>query len=244
MNTGPRTLEFDDLILAAYKTERILGRRLARSAGLSEWQALKLTLQRVAGAQGLPHLLAARGHMRQADAERRALKAQAQAAKLALKRAKNRAAPTAWLAWFDGSAHPNPGRLGLGALLTGPQSQRIEISQRAGYGNSSQAEYFALIALLEAAVRLQPAELVVYGDSQVVINDVNSITPSGAKGLATQRARVGALIAQLHCVTLQWIPRKKNAHADRLSQQAIASWDASTEVPSAQIGYFSAPAPL
>jgi ribonuclease HI len=58
---------------------------------------------------------------------------------------------TAWRGWFDGSAHPNPGQIGIGALLCGPDGQRVEISRRAGHGSSSDAEYLALTALLEAA---------------------------------------------------------------------------------------------
>ena len=81
-------------------------------------------------------------------------------------------AAEAWLAWFDGSALPNPGRIGIGALLRGPQGQVVEISRRAGEGSSSEAEYLALIALLEAALLHQPAQLTVHGDSQVVIDDL------------------------------------------------------------------------
>lgn len=129
--------------------------------------------------------------------------------------------PLAWRGWFDGSAHPNPGRLGIGALLLGPNGERIEISAPAGEGDSSDAEYAALTALLQAAVRLKPAQLLLCGDSQVVINDVLGITV--AKGLAAERARVLALMQQLPQVSLRWIPRHRNGDADRLSQMAIAS---------------------
>lgn len=214
--------EFDDLTAAAYKTERVAGRRLARSAGITEQQALRLVLEAAAGVPGLPHLLAARARQRDADAARGAAKIQDKAARLALKKAPGQAAPHAWRAWFDGCAHPNPGRIGLGALLTGPQGERVEVRRRAAPGNSGEAEYGALIALLEAALPLRPPELLVYGDSQVVIDDVNRRTAARARGLESQRARVDALIGQLGKVTLAWIPRHKNGAADQLSQQAIA----------------------
>jgi ribonuclease HI len=214
--------EFDDLTAAAYKTERVAGRRLARRSGITEQQALRLTLEEAAGVLGLPHLLAARARERDANAARGAAKAQGKAARLALKKAPGQAAQHAWRAWFDGCAHPNPGRIGIGALLTGPQGERVEIRRRAAPGNSGEAEYGALIALLEAALPLQPAELLVYGDSQVVIDDVNRRTAIGARGLESQRARAHVLIGQLGKVTLAWIPRHKNGAADQLSQQAIA----------------------
>lgn len=214
----------EELIAAAFHNERVAARRLARSSGTTEQQALKKILEQSAGPAGLAALLAARAQGRADDVERRAAKARAQAARLAAKKAGPAKAAGAWQAWFDGSAHPNPGRLGIGALLAGPEGQRIEISRRAGYGNSGEAEYLALIALMEAAVQLQPPELVVHGDSQVVIGDVNEMSATGAKGLEAHRARVAELIAQLSKVTLRWIPRHRNSEADRLSQQAIASW--------------------
>lgn len=142
----------------------------------------------------------------------------ARAEKLA--RQKVPASAAAWHAWFDGSANPNPGRIGIGALLEGPQGERIEISRQAGHGSSGDAEYLALIALLEKAVELELAELLVYGDSQVVVHDVLLAQGSGAKGLEAHREKVGALMAQLAQVNVRWVPRHRNGEADRLSQQA------------------------
>lgn len=152
-------------------------------------------------------------------------KMQMRRAQLALTR-QDDGGPLAWRGWFDGSAHPNPGKLGIGALLLGPNGERIEVSRAAGYGNSSEAEYAALTAVLQAALALRPppVQLLLYGDSQVVINDVLATTPVGAKGLETQRATVVALLLQCHDVTLRWLPRHRNGEADKLSQLAIASW--------------------
>lgn len=157
---------------------------------------------------------------------RKEARMQARRAQLALKR-QDHGGPLAWRGWFDGSAHPNPGKLGIGALLLGPNGERIEVSEGAGYGSSSDAEYAALTALLRAAlaVRPPPVQLLLYGDSQVVINDVLGTTPVGAKGLETQRATVVALLEQFTDVSLRWLPRHRNGEADRLSQLAIASWE-------------------
>ncbi|WP_226929319.1 ribonuclease HI family protein [Janthinobacterium aquaticum] len=138
------------------------------------------------------------------------------------KAAAEQAPPLAWHGWFDGSAHPNPGKMGIGALLLGPNGERVEISLAAGYGDSSEAEYAALAALLQAALQVQPAQLLLHGDSQVVINDVLGVTRRPAKGLETQRAAVHALLAQLPGASLHWVPRHRNGEADRLSQAAIA----------------------
>lgn len=131
------------------------------------------------------------------------------------------ASPAAWRAWFDGSAHPNPGRIGIGVLLSGPAGERVEISRRAGHGSSGDAEYLALIAALEQAVEMGLSELLVYGDSQVVVQDVLLAPSHGARVLEAHRARVAQLMAALALVHVRWVPRHKNGDADRLSQQAI-----------------------
>ena len=66
---------------------------------------------------------------------------------------------------------------------------------------------------------MKPAQLLLCGDSQVVINDV--LGTSIVKGLATERAAVLALMEQLPDVSLRWVPRHRNGEADRLSQMAI-----------------------
>jgi ribonuclease HI len=217
--------EFDTLATAAFKGERVAARRLAIRMQLSEAQALLQVLTLAAGALGLAHLLAEREALRLRDDERRQSRQAASAHKLALRKAGMQPSAAAWRGWFDGSAHPNPGQIGIGALLCGPAGQRVEISRRAGYGNSSEAEYLALTALLEAAREHGAHGLLVYGDSQVVVNDVNLGAARGAKGLEEHRARVVSLMAALGEVQLRWIPRHRNGPADQLSQQAIARRD-------------------
>ncbi|MES2742632.1 MAG: ribonuclease HI family protein [Pseudomonadota bacterium] len=214
----------NSLIDAASRAEMVASRRLAQRSGVTLAQALRLILEQAAGAAGLARLLGERERARQAATAARADRQALKARQWADKQARHAAPSGAWTGWFDGSAHPNPGRLGIGALLTGPAGERVEVSRAAGHGNSGQAEYLALIALLEAALPLGPAQLVVYGDSRVVIDDVNRRHHGrGASGLESYLAKVAQLIAQLDELTLIWIPRHKNGAADQLSQAAIRS---------------------
>ena len=204
------------LLALAHKTERAASRRLMASSGLTEHAALLQTLTRSAGKQGLLALLDGRAALQQRAEER----ADARAAAQSRRRAPLDATATPWRAWFDGSAHPNPGRCGIGALLLGPAGQRVEIVQSAGYGNSSEAEYRALGALLEAAVAANAHGLTIHGDSRVVIDDVQLPSHRAAVSLLPLHAAAHALLAQLRDVRLRWIPRHKNTAADALSQRA------------------------
>ncbi|MEO7494299.1 MAG: ribonuclease HI family protein [Massilia sp.] len=213
--------ELDRYLAAAFKAERASARRLALREGLSEEQALRATLERSAAPLSLQAMLAQREAISDAATERGAARAQREAEALAVRKARHEGAATPWRGWFDGSAHPNPGRCGIGALLTGPNGERDEVSRDVGYGDSGEAEYQALIALLEAALRRGAHELTIYGDSRVVIDDMNGVAGASAASLRAYRIEAGALMAQLRQVSLRWIPRQKNGEADALSQRAV-----------------------
>src|SRR5438874_1140079 len=208
-------LEHDlDLGAIAYKAERAASRRLARAQGLSDQQALRKTLESSAGQAGLAALVAERLALRDTDAARAAARESLRATAKARRDARHDApvgtSPHAWRAWFDGSARPNPGRCAIGVLLRGPDGAAIELSQAAGHGDSSDAEYRALIALLETALAHGADDLAIHGDSQVVINDVTGPDIEAAAALRHHRDAARTLLARFDRVSLRWVPRHKN----------------------------------
>ena len=211
--------EFARLLSSATRSELRASLRLTSRTGCSREAALRATLAASAATDtdtnsdtvdsALARLVVARDALRVADCARAAAIA------------RNRTGlPTAWRGWFDGSAQPNPGACGIGALLRGPAGERVDISRAAGYGNSSEAEYRALIALLEAALDCGVQGLTIYGDSKVVIDDINGRFAGAVAALLDCRAAALALMAQLPDVSVQWIARHKNGEADALSQRA------------------------
>jgi ribonuclease HI len=211
--------ELDRLREAAFKTERSACKRIK---GMSELEALRQVLTASAGQAGLPALLAARAALRASALARSAGRDAQRSAAKAAHAARHEGPATPWRAWFDGSAHPNPGRCGIGAVLRGPAGELHEVSRAAGFGNSSEAEYLALIAVLELAVQSGAHGLTIYGDSQVVVNDVNGSEDASAPSLRVHRSAAIALMACLRGVAVRWVPRKKNPEADALSQRAVA----------------------
>lgn len=210
--------EYEQLQSYAFHKEKVAARRLALAEGLSEVQALRQTMEMVAGVGGLPALLEARQVQRVLEEQRLAVRRhnKQQARRTMLE--KKQPPAGIWLAWFDGSARPNPGRCGIGGVLQEPGGERFEICREAGYGSSSEAEYLALIAVLELAGSLAAARLWVYGDSRVVIDDLAA--QHGALSLQSYRVRALELMTQIDQLELRWIPRHKNGLADALSQRA------------------------
>ena len=219
--------EFDELFQIAYKRERAMSRRLAKLTALSAHAALAQTLEKSAGAATLADLVKARRLERAAALHAAQLRREERSAARVVRLARNRQPSTrdatAWHAWFDGSAHPNPGKIGIGGMLESPDGEVVTISAIAGHGDSCKAEYLALIAVLEVALSQQPApeKLVIHGDSQVVIEDVLRDATCSAPALSSYATQARELIAQLADVRLQWIPRHRNTAADALSQEAI-----------------------
>ncbi|MGZ3237118.1 MAG: ribonuclease HI family protein [Burkholderiaceae bacterium] len=212
---------FEKLCEVAYKKERVLGRRLAKNMQLSEEEALKLILTKAANNRSLDHLISERLQAIENAVAKLIERKQQQADALAKRRASKQPDPSAWLAWFDGATRPNPGKMGVGGILKSPDGRTMEISFGAGYGDSNEAEYLALIAVLEEAVRIQPAKLMVYGDSRVVIDEMNCKSGVGANNLKDFNEQAKRLIGQLNAVSLHWTPRNKNAVADALSQRGL-----------------------
>jgi ribonuclease HI len=127
-----------------------------------------------------------------------------------------------WQAWFDGAALPNPGKIGVGIVLLSPVGVRSEKSALlACSGCSNEAELHALCAALDVAREAGATRLLLRGDSDVAIRYVRG--PDG-----TQIERLQVLVAGardrlrwFEDVDLIWIPRHRNADADRLSRQAL-----------------------
>jgi ribonuclease HI len=145
-----------------------------------------------------------------------------------------------WNAWFDGATQPNPGQRGIGGLLLSPQGQRIEISQAIGYGTNNEAEYEALIAVLSEAVMQKVSQLVVRGDSKLVLSQVSGDWKCESPALIELRNEAQAWIKRIAQVRIVWIPREENIEADALSVKALgivreapeqkAQWTTQTEI--------------
>jgi ribonuclease HI len=129
---------------------------------------------------------------------------------------------TEWQLWFDGSAYPNPGRLGLGAVVCGPDGQHIELSTTAhGTGCNNEAELLALEQALQLAREAGATHLRVRGDSDFVVRHLNGEAHTDIARLGGIIVRLRAQLATFASVSLEWVPRHRNPDADRLSRAAL-----------------------
>ncbi len=127
-----------------------------------------------------------------------------------------------WQAWFDGSALPNPGKIGIGAVVLSPAGQRLERSALTGHhGCNSQAELYALCLALELAHGAGARRLQIFGDSDVTVRYVNGTASTAIAELNSLVVHARAWIVRFESVQLRWVPRHRNRDADRLCRQAL-----------------------
>ena len=123
----------------------------------------------------------------------------------------------------DGGSRGNPGPAGYGALVkdAGTGEVLAEIGEAIGTATNNVAEYRGLIAGLTAAVAVDPdCSVEVRMDSKLVVEQMSGrwqVKHEDMRALVKQaRSVIGP--AQ---VLYTWVPRARNAHADRLANEAM-----------------------
>ena len=212
------------LTQVAFNRERSSARKLAQSENRSFYSALFTVLSSAAQTGCLQILVAERLNAISRNSERRAERVRLKDQEFQEKRSRKRFIPrpteSHWKAWFDGSALPNPGRIGVGGVLIDPEGHEQIVSCGMGHGDNSVAEYRALIAVLELARKAEVKNLIIYGDSKVVIDDMSGVTPIRIVLLHVFRDQARKLLEGFESYTLVWIPRTQNTRADCLARRA------------------------
>lgn len=125
---------------------------------------------------------------------------------------------------FDGASRNNPGHAGAGAVLVRDTTDEISWYDYAYLGKktNNQAEYHALILGLEECVERRVWNLVICGDSQLILNQLQGIYAVNHKKLKPLHSEAMSLISQLpRQPRFQWIPREDNSTADYYANKAI-----------------------
>jgi broad specificity phosphatase PhoE/ribonuclease HI len=123
----------------------------------------------------------------------------------------------------DGGARGNPGPAGYGAVVREANTGEVlaERSAALGVSTNNVAEYSGLIAGLQAAADLGAAAVEVRMDSKLVVEQMSGRWQIKHPGLRPLAAQAAALIRRFDAVTLEWVPRERNKHADGLANAAM-----------------------
>jgi ribonuclease H / adenosylcobalamin/alpha-ribazole phosphatase len=123
----------------------------------------------------------------------------------------------------DGGSRGNPGPAGYGAVVRDADTGEVLAERAASIGRATNnvAEYQGLLAGLRAALDLDPASVEVRMDSKLVVEQMSGRWKVRHPDLAPLHAEGVALVRRLPGVRFGWIPRERNAYADRLANDAM-----------------------
>jgi probable phosphoglycerate mutase len=125
-----------------------------------------------------------------------------------------------YLLRFDGGATPNPGRGCGAAVLYSPTGDVLgETYESYAHATNNYAEYQGLIMGLEMALQHHVKHLRVEGDSMLVIQQAQGTWKVHVDALKPLCSSVQRLLREFTAVSLHWIPREQNAHADALTRR-------------------------
>ena len=124
--------------------------------------------------------------------------------------------------YTDGGARGNPGPAGIGAVIYNEKKAvRAEISEYLGAATNNQAEYRALIAAFQKAIKLGGTELDCYLDSELVVKQLRHEYKVKNQDLAPLFLTIYNLSLSFKKITYTHIPREQNQAADNLANQAM-----------------------
>ena len=129
------------------------------------------------------------------------------------------------LVYCDGGSRGNPGPSAIGAVVLDPASdpprRLATVSERIGITTNNVAEYRALIAGLEAAVRHGASPLRVCMDSELVVKQMTGEYRVKNAGLIPLNEEARRLATRIRPLELRAVRRAENAEAARLVYEAL-----------------------
>jgi ribonuclease HI len=125
------------------------------------------------------------------------------------------------VAYFDGSSNPNPGKMKIGGYIESREENGIKVqssfSKSVGNGTNNEAEYLALIEVLNLAIEHRVKKIKIYGDSNLVVSQVNGKWKSNKK-MSLFKYQAQKLLENFSEWSLSYVPREQNKVADSLTR--------------------------
>jgi len=129
--------------------------------------------------------------------------------------------------FFDGACLPvNPGGIATYGFVIKLGDKTISdcgvVCERGGTNNI--AEYTALIKALEKAIKEKVESVKIYGDSQLVVYQINGIYSVRSERIIPLYEKAIELLKHFKRWKISWIPREENKEADELSRKAFLDY--------------------
>jgi ribonuclease HI len=108
--------------------------------------------------------------------------------------------------FFDGGCRPNPGMMETAVVARGITRHRADL----GHGTNNDAEWLALIHALEWAIERGATEIILVGDSAVVLNQAKGSAPCRSAALRPHLATFRRLAPSFSSIRFRQVGRSHN----------------------------------
>ena len=127
-----------------------------------------------------------------------------------------------WVIHVDGSSTQHAG--GIGVVLQSPEGDKLKYKLRLQYKPSNnEVEYEALLKGLKLAKSVKARSVLVLGDSQLVMGQVNGTYEAKEGRMKKYLEKVLLLMKKFKEVNFVQILREENVEADSLAKEASAT---------------------
>lgn len=128
-----------------------------------------------------------------------------------------------WITAFcDGGSRGNPGPAGFGVFIQGSSGQTVaELSEFLGRATNNVAEYSALLAALDYALKSGHPRLRVVADSELLVKQIQGRYKVNSPDLRPLYEEAKRRIARLEGFRIEHVLRGKNKKADHLANLAM-----------------------
>ncbi len=137
----------------------------------------------------------------------------------------------AWLIQFDGAANPNPGPASAGAVLWSPKdldgkrNPVFESGKFLGKATNNIAEVQGLLLGLQIAATRGARELLIEGDSELIIFQQTGKYKVSDKNLKVWWANIQAAMmdeTSFDWIAIRQVPREQNERADSITKEVLS----------------------
>jgi ribonuclease HI len=130
--------------------------------------------------------------------------------------------PAAHIAYVDGASRGNPGAAAYAVIVKAPGGKtEFEIGKYFGRATNNVAEYYGLIAALDAAQSRGIQRLLVRSDSELMVRQMQGRYKVKSADLKPLYERALKMSRGFAYFAIEHVPREQNAEADALGNRAL-----------------------
>jgi probable phosphoglycerate mutase len=147
----------------------------------------------------------------------------------------------AHVAYIDGASRGNPGPAAYAVVVKAPDGQtEFEIGKYFGRATNNVAEYYGLIAALDAAQSRGITRLLIRSDSELLVRQMQGRYKVKSADLKPLHERAQKMARGFAFFAIEHVPREENSEADALGNRALDDTSRSTS-PRSDVAPLRAP---